>query len=109
MEEQIAAVRLLDWVHNRIARYFLAKQRLIASNDQTRATGRATLTRGLLADYRKRVVADAVTGRLDLRAAAAQLPEVIEEAEPFGHAESDAEAEQTVDSLTGNETLTRDN
>jgi len=37
----------------------------------------------LLREYRTRLIADVVTGKLDVREAAARLPEEVEDAEPF--------------------------
>jgi type I restriction enzyme, S subunit len=45
----------------------------------------------LLREYRTRLIADVVTGKLDVRAAAAQLPDETEEPEPIDEAETIAE------------------
>ena len=49
----------------------------------------------LLREYRTRLVADVVTGKLDVREAAARLPDEVEELEPLD--ETDADAEVTDD------------
>ncbi len=45
----------------------------------------------LLREYRTRLIADVVTGKLDVREAAAQLSKEAEESEPLDEAEGDAE------------------
>ena len=47
----------------------------------------------LLREYRTRLIADVVTGKLDVREAAARLPDEVEDSEPFGEAEVLAEGE----------------
>ena len=59
----------------------------------------------LLREYRTRLIADVVTGKLDVRAAAAKLPEETDEPEPLDDAEAlvegDAETEDTdLDAVT---------
>jgi type I restriction enzyme S subunit len=51
----------------------------------------------LLREYRTRLVADVVTGKLDVREAAARLPEEVEEPEPLGDAEALAEGDESED------------
>ena len=65
LSEQAAIVQYLDHVDARIRRYVDAKERLIV---------RAGRQIGLLQEYRARLVADVVTGKLDVREAAAKLP-----------------------------------
>jgi type I restriction enzyme S subunit len=48
----------------------------------------------LLREYRTRLIADAVTGKLDVREAAAQLPEEAEEPEPSDEADALPESEE---------------
>jgi type I restriction enzyme S subunit len=50
----------------------------------------------LLREYRTRLVADVVTGKLDVREVAAQLPDEAEEPEPFDEADSMTEAGEDV-------------
>jgi type I restriction enzyme S subunit len=47
----------------------------------------------LLREYRTRLIADVVTGKLDVREAAARLPDEAEEPEPLDEAEVEDEAE----------------
>jgi type I restriction enzyme S subunit len=47
----------------------------------------------LLREYRTRLIADVVTGKLDVREAAARLPEEVEVDEPFYEVEAEADAE----------------
>ncbi len=49
----------------------------------------------LLREYRTRLIADVVTGKLDVREAAARLPQATEEAEPLDESETEAEAAET--------------
>ena len=51
----------------------------------------------LLREYRTRLIADVVTGKLDVREAAAGLPDEVEELEPLDEAEDliDGEEEPT--------------
>ena len=51
----------------------------------------------LLQEYRTRLIADVVTGKLDVRAAAARLPDEVEELEPLDEADAliDGEEEPT--------------
>ena len=57
--EQTSIIRYVDHADRRIQRYISATQRLIA----------------LLREYRTRLITDVVTGKLDVREAAARLPE----------------------------------
>ena len=63
-----------------------------AIGDQTRSLELAATRAGreisLLREYRTRLIADVVTGKLDVREAAARLPEEVEEPEPLHHAEA---------------------
>jgi type I restriction enzyme, S subunit len=53
----------------------------------------------LLREYRTRLIADAITGKLDVREAAAWLPDEFEKTEPF----EDAEAHSEIDTDTPDE------
>ena len=53
----------------------------------------------LLREYRTRLIADVVTGKLDVREAAARLPEEIEEPEPLDESEVANDAEEAADDL----------
>jgi len=48
----------------------------------------------LLREYRTRLIADVVTGKLDVREAAARLPEEMEEPEPLDEADGVANGEE---------------
>jgi type I restriction enzyme S subunit len=50
----------------------------------------------LLREYRTRLIADVVTGQLDVREAAAHLPDEVEEPEPIDDAEPDTDVEADV-------------
>jgi type I restriction enzyme S subunit len=50
-------------------------------------------------EYRTRLIADVVTGKLDVREAAAALPEEVEEAEPLGEVEAPADEETAFDEV----------
>lgn len=56
----------------------------------------------LLREYRTRLTADVVTGKLDVREAAAQLPDEIEELESFDEIDDSAEIED-LDAVAGGE------
>lgn len=53
----------------------------------------------LLTEYRTRLIADVVTGKLDVREAAARLPDEAEELEPLDEAEAETDAEDAADGL----------
>jgi type I restriction enzyme S subunit len=59
----------------------------------------------LLREYRTRLIADVVTGKLDVREAAAQLPDEIEESEPLDETEplSDADEDAADDLVAASE------
>ena len=69
LPEQAAIVRFLDHADRRIRHYIGAKEKLIG------APSRVDQQTSLIAEYRTRLIADAVTGKLDVREAAAGLPE----------------------------------
>jgi type I restriction enzyme S subunit len=50
----------------------------------------------LLREYRTRLIADVVTGKLDVREAAARLPDEAEESGPLDEADADADTEETI-------------
>ena len=52
----------------------------------------------LLREYRTRLIADVVTGKLDVRKAATRLPDEVEEPEPLNEADAEVE-EDAVDDL----------
>jgi len=53
----------------------------------------------LLREYRTRLIADVVTGKLDVRAAAAKLPDEAEEPEPLDDADALAAEEDAAEDL----------
>jgi type I restriction enzyme, S subunit len=55
----------------------------------------------LLQEYRTRLIADVVTGKLDVREAAARLPEEIDDAEASAEAEDIEDTEEGVDDDSG--------
>jgi type I restriction enzyme S subunit len=67
-----------------------------------KARARAASEIELLREYRRRLIADVVTGKLDVREAAARLPEEVEEAEPVDECEvglDTLDAEEEVEAL----------
>lgn len=58
----------------------------------------------LLREYRTRLIADVVTGKLDVREAAARLPEETDAAEPPDEVEDDAEEAAEEDATESEET-----
>ena len=59
------------------------------------ASSRAEEEIELLREYRTRLIADVVTGKLDVREAAARLPQEAEDVEPLDEAEAEGDAEQS--------------
>ena len=53
----------------------------------------------LFREYRTRLIADVVTGKLDVREAAARLPAEVDEPESLDDAEVDETAEEDVEDL----------
>jgi len=58
------------------------------------AAGQAESEIALLREYRTRLIADVVTGKLDVREAAERLPQETEDLEPPDEAEVEGEAEE---------------
>lgn len=77
--EQTAIARFLDHVDGRIRRYVRAKRKLFGTVT-TSWTGQET---PLVEEYRTRLITDVVTGKIDVRDAAAELPD----ADPAGRAD----------------------
>lgn len=96
LPEQAAIVRFLDHADRRIRRYIRAKQKLITLlEEQNQANIHRAITRGgLLSEYRTRLIADVVTGKLDVREAAAKLPVEAEELEPLDEADALIDADE---------------
>ena len=69
--EQAAIVRFLDHADRRIRRYIRAKEKLIG-----RAASQGDRGSSLVSEYSARLIADVVTGKADVREAAARLPDV---------------------------------
>ncbi len=67
LQEQAAIVRYLDHVDRRIRRYVTAVDRAVSI---------ARRQIGSLREYRSRLIADVVTGKIDVRAAAVKLPDI---------------------------------
>jgi type I restriction enzyme S subunit len=65
-----------------------------ATVDFARAIARARREISLLREYRTRLIADVVTGKLDVREAAARLPDEVDEPEPLDEADADTAAEE---------------
>ena len=59
-----------------------------ATKKPSEAIDRAHREISLLREYRTRLIADAVTGKLDVREAAARLPDEVEEPEPLDEADA---------------------
>jgi type I restriction enzyme, S subunit len=56
----------------------------------------------LIQEFRTRLIADVVTGKLDVRAAAANLPEITE-IEPIDEPIDDEDLDETIDEIEGEE------
>ena len=65
-----------------------------ATENLTKALASAKLEIDLLREYRTRLIADVVTGKLDVREAAARLPQEAENLEPLDEAEVEGEAQE---------------
>jgi type I restriction enzyme S subunit len=65
----------------------------VETGEATRAIALALREIGLLRELRTRLIADVVTGKLDVREAAARLPQEAEDFEPLDEAEVEDEAE----------------
>ncbi len=65
-----------------------------ATKDVVAASDRARREVDLLGEYRARLIADVVTGKLDVREAAARLPDEAEEPEPLDEIEAEAETDE---------------
>jgi type I restriction enzyme S subunit len=63
--------------------------------DVTRTFGVAQTETSLLREYRTRLIADVVTGKLDVRDAAARLPDEPDEPEPAEEAEAPLDGEES--------------
>jgi type I restriction enzyme S subunit len=63
---------------------------------QKSAINRADREIALIREYRTRLVADVVTGQLDVREAAAELPEEPDELESINDAETSVESEEAL-------------
>ena len=53
----------------------------------------------LFREFRTRLIADVVTGKLDVREAAARLPDEVEEREPLDEIESDGDTDESADDI----------
>jgi type I restriction enzyme S subunit len=51
----------------------------------------------LLREYRTRLIADVVTGKLDVRDAAARLPEDVSDLEPLDEADAEVDGEESAE------------
>ncbi len=80
----------------------IAKHIALGTADLTKAVDRAQREISLLREYRTRLIADVVTGKLDVREAAARLPdeadesELLDETDAMTHAEEAASGELDV-------------
>src|SRR5690606_13310929 len=78
----------------------VAEQRdIVKFVDETTAALAATSSRtrreiDLLREYRTRLIADVVTGKLDVREAAARLPDEAEELEPVDEIEAEGDTDE---------------
>lgn len=67
------------------------------TSDINQVVGRAQREISLLREYRTRLIADVVTGKLDVRAAAARLPEETDEPESLDDVEALAEGDEEME------------
>lgn len=96
LAEQEAIARFLEHAYLLIRRYIQSQHKLIGMESHPtaldRAIGVAQRNIGILREYRARLVEDVVTGKLDVREAAARLPEESAEPEPPEEAKTAPEA-----------------
>ena len=93
LAEQATIVRFLNHADRRIRRYIRAKQKLVGA-----AASRTERETSLIDEYRTRLIADVVTGKVDVRETAAGLPEVdplAAEDDPDDGSSREAESEGT--------------
>ncbi|HHH46811.1 MAG TPA: hypothetical protein ENK53_07385 [Thiotrichales bacterium] len=83
LQEQSAIVEYIEKQTNNITRTAEATRREIA----------------LLRELRTRLIADVVTGKLDVREVAERLPDEDEEPEPLDEAEDDSAGEELADDI----------
>jgi type I restriction enzyme, S subunit len=69
------------------------------TRDLVEAIQRARLEMELLREYRTRLVADVVTGKLDVREAAARLPEDVEESDGGNEVDAEDDIEESSDEV----------
>lgn len=85
----------------------LAEQREVADHldalllSNRMAIGQASRAIDLLREYRIRLIADVVTGKLDVREAASRLPDEVEEPEMLAEVDASAEDNQVEDAAMG--------
>jgi type I restriction enzyme, S subunit len=70
-----------------------------ASAEEADAISAAERTVNLLREYRTRLIADVVTGKLDVREAAARLPDHVDEPEPLDEVVQEQSDEAELDEL----------
>jgi type I restriction enzyme S subunit len=63
-----------------------------ATSELSTAVQRTRQEIALLREFRTRLIADVVTGKLDVREAASRLPDVVEEHEPLDEIEAEDDA-----------------
>jgi type I restriction enzyme, S subunit len=80
IEEQEAIVLFLDHFENHVRRFVSSTQRLFRQPDER---GPALFHRGLIGEYRTRLIADVVFGRLDVRNAALALPKRTDQSDSW--------------------------
>ncbi len=96
------ALTCADLRHFRVTVPPIGEQREIveyvgtATAEIEKASQLATREIDLLREYRTRLIADVVTGKLDVREAAAQLPEEVEDADALDEIEPESSDDETV-------------
>ena len=72
---------------------------LLSTEPFARAAERTARSIALIREYRSRLIADVVTGKLDVREAAARLPDETDDPEPLSDADAMADGDEATDDV----------
>jgi type I restriction enzyme, S subunit len=99
LDEQSEMVRFLDSFDGQLRRYIDVQRSLISQGGDRKPN----ISQGLIGEYRTRLIADVVTGRLDVRAAAARISK--HEATSGDRPETDRDVADGGDTSEGDDTV----
>jgi len=105
VDEQVSIVRFLKHIDNRIRRVIHSNRRLYGSHGGLKsATSASAMPGGLVGEYRTRLFAEVVTGKLDVREAARHLPTdmapINSEVDSLGSDDEDSQDDDPSESLS---------